>query len=111
MNRAAGGRTSLTHPDSMTTFQDGPAQGEKLTLSRTPRLLRVTQNGPCFRALADLADEPEETELIYVYILAETSRSAATYQLFTPQPPDGLIRLTHSWRGWANRNDPKNTRR
>lgn len=97
----------------MTSFLDGPAQGETLPLTRTPRLLRVTQNGPVFDALDQLADEPAETELIYVYELVEPPsvwvttangrHPVAQYRFITPPPGDGLVRLTHAWRGWTTR--------
>ena len=97
----------------MTTFLDGPAQGEILHLKRAPRFLRVTQNGPVFDALDQLEDEPEETELIYVYeitgpvtgIVTTTTGTfpIAQYRFITPPPGDGLVRRTHAWRGWTTR--------
>lgn len=89
----------------MSPFLDGPAAGEPITLTRTPRHLRVTQNGPCFRALDQLRDEPEPTELIYVY--QRTSPrfpvAAATYQILTIQPLDEETRETEDWRNWTAR--------
>ncbi len=89
------------------TFLDGPAAGEVLHLARAPRFLRITQNGPCFRALDGAGDEPEETELIYVYQIegrpTECRRRAcqSSYHFFPEQPTDSRIRLTHAWRGWV----------
>jgi hypothetical protein len=97
----------------MTTFIDGPARGEALPLKRSPRLLRVTQNGPVFDALDQLEDEPAETELIYVYVLAAPVQAwvtttagrfpVAEYRFIDPPPGDGLVRQTHAWRGWTTR--------
>lgn len=101
----------------MTTFLDGPAQGETLQLKRSPRFLRVTQNGPVFDALDQLDDEPEETEIIYVYEIVEPPRGYVTtttgiypiaqYRFITPPPGDGLVRRTHAWRGWTTRQAKK----
>ena len=91
----------------MPTFLDGPAIGEILPLTRAPRFLRVTQNGPCFRTLENFTDEPEETELIYVYQIigrpTEDRHIAAqvSYTFLHPQPKDSRIRLTWAWRGWT----------
>ncbi len=99
----------------MTSFIDGPAAGESLPLKRTPRLLRVTQNGPIFDALDQLEDEPDETELIYVYQLVAAPQGWVTtatgrypiaeYRFIDPPPGDGLVRRTHAWRGWTTRFD------
>ncbi len=97
-------RRLITKP---ATFVGGPATGEPFVLTRAPRFLRVTQNGPCFRVLDQPGDEPEETELIYVYRLSgrvtECPRKAArsTYQFLTEQPKDGRVRTTWAWRGWS----------
>ena len=97
----------------MTTFLDGPAQGEALQLKRTPVYLRVVQNGPVFDALDQLGDEPEETELIYVYQITGPVQAwtltpqgripVATYRHVQPQPHDQQVRLTHCWRAWTER--------
>lgn len=88
-------------------FIDGPAVGEILPITRAPRFLRVTQNGPCFRALDQPGHEPEETELIYVYQLqGKPSEKPAranppVYQYLPSQPMEKQIRRTPSWRGWT----------
>ena len=86
----------------MSHILDGPAAGVRLTLTRTPKLLRITQNGPCFRALDQLNDDTEPTELIYVYQRTgpRLPVTTATYQLLTPQPFDNQIRETEDWREW-----------
>ncbi len=91
----------------MPTFVLGPAQGENLEISRAPRFLRITQNGPCFRALDQPGHEPEETELIYVYQLQGRATedpaiaAAAIYHYLPVQPTDKIIRRTPSWCGWT----------
>jgi hypothetical protein len=97
----------------MTTFIDGPAKGEVLHLKRAPKFLRVTQNGLVFDGLDQLGDEPEETELIYVYQICEpvagmitTTRGVfpiARYRHVQPQPEDHQVRLTHCWRAWTEK--------
>jgi hypothetical protein len=97
----------------MTTFIDGPAKGEVLYLKRAPRFLRVTQNGITFDGLDQLADEPQETELIHVYQITgpiagivTTTRGVfpvAQYRFFQPPPPDSHVRQNHAWRGWTTR--------
>ena len=97
----------------MITFADGPAFGITLVLDRAPLFLRVTQNGITFRGLANESDEPEPTEIIYVYLRVPGTRCktatdqgirlTACYQYFQPQPKEKLIFHNHSWRGWANR--------
>lgn len=96
-------------------FLDGPAVGEILRITRAPGFLRVTQNGPCFRALDNPGDEPEETELIYVY--ENTGRitrdpvlaNRTTYRFLPIQPKDNRIRLTHAWRAWATSQAEENS--
>lgn len=105
----------------MLTFTDGPAEGETLDATRAPRFLRVAQNGPCFRALAALADEPHPTEILYAYVRlgsaqwvtrGETRIPLARYQLCSPQPAECQMDSTHAWRGWTQRMDatPEPTR-
>jgi hypothetical protein len=102
-------RTRRKRSRPLPTFLDGPAAGEPLPLTRAPKLLRVTQNGPCFRSLEHINAEPEETELIYVYQITTPATenhnraNHSIYRYLQPQPADGLIRLTHAWRGWVGR--------
>ena len=83
----------------MITLLDGPAAGEVFETLRHPKLIRITQNGITFRALDGFGDEPEETELIYIYQRGTDS----TYRFTDPQPKDHQVRLTQCWRGWAER--------
>lgn len=97
----------------MTTFIDGPAKGQVLQLKRAPIFLRVVQNGCSFDGLDQIGDEPEETEIIYVYQIMErpaghvsTAKGTypiARYRLFDPQPLDSQIRQDHAWKGWTQR--------
>jgi hypothetical protein len=97
----------------MTTFIDGPAQGEVLRLKRAPLFLRVVQNGCAFDGLDQIEDEPAATEIIYVYQLCERPAGHVTttggtypiarYRYFDPQPADSLVRENHSWKGWTQR--------
>ena len=54
----------------MTTFLDGPAQGQTLTLSRAPYFLRAVVSGGKWDALDGLEDKPADREMIFVYRLA-----------------------------------------
>lgn len=82
---------------------DGPAAGEHLPIERAPRYLRVTQNGITFRALDQLDDEPEETEIIYVYHLTGSRSGIPRYTYLPNQPADPLVRKDYEWRGWVTR--------
>jgi hypothetical protein len=103
----------------MTSFQDGPAQGQVLELRRSPVFLRVVTNGVGgWDALDQLDDKPSEDETIYVYeLVGEPGRahinagrraggcrwvSIATYKLLEgEQPSDGVVRDAGAWRSWA----------
>ena len=87
----------------MTTFLDGPAKGEVLRLKAAPLFLRVVQNGPCFDALDMPGDEPEPTELVYVYLRTGGTFTTATYQLLDRQPTDDEARNIALWQAWALR--------
>ena len=84
-------------------FVDGPSEGICFNHERDPLFLRITQNGITFRCLAGFGDEPEETELIYVYRRCNRANGTSNYAFINPQPFDPMIRETHSWRGWAER--------
>jgi len=104
------------YPDMMTTFEDGPAKGARLSLSRSPLLMRVvyTDAGEV-DALDKLEDEPREGESIRVYILCGApvrgfidgrgkdgkrwgrSLSRGVYRLFERQLEGKLGRDRSSW--------------
>jgi len=109
----------------MTTFLDGPAQGQTLTLSRAPYFLRAVVNGGKWDALDKLDDEPKPSEMIFVYecvgepgFAFVDGRDAngrrrgyrcviASYRYRTNQPPDDVLRDPKKWPEWFYANAPK----
>lgn len=100
----------------MTTFQDGPAKGEVLSLHRSPMFLRVVECLGVWDALDQLEDAPRREETIYAYRLAnEPSRMfvrmargcqsvpRAEYRLCEHQPADEVMRDRDKWREWCKR--------
>lgn len=101
----------------MTTFEDGPAAGQTLSLSRSPRFLRVVADGGKFDALDQLHDEPKRSETIHVYVLVKylgrmhvlrRGRCAvsgwygiATYRHFADQPDSADTRTDSRWKAWT----------
>ena len=100
----------------MTTFIDGPAQGQILMLRRAPRFLRVVEKGGKFNALDQVDDKPAADEKIHVYeiqgqpgyVHLNTGRKPgggvfrpAPYALCSSQPNDEQARDTVLWRGWC----------
>jgi len=51
----------------MTTFEDGPAKGQHLSLQRAPKFLRVVEDGGKWDALDQPTDEPRPGETLYAY--------------------------------------------
>jgi len=107
---------SLMH----TTFIDGPAKGEVLSLARSPILLRVVNVGDHFDALDQLDDLASSNESITVYRLTaepsvcfidgrdpKTGRrwgvrlSVGTYAVLPEQPDDATLRDNQKWRAWC----------
>lgn len=108
-----------------TVFLDGPAEGVKLLLSRSPVLLRVVQEpGGSWDALDGLEDEAREGERILVYrrvrllgnghvsMCDQRGRrcgrifSAAEYRHWPRKPEisDKTLRVTIEWQRWCNSN-------
>lgn len=107
----------------MTRFTDGPAKGVTLTLSRTPRFLRVVCDGgkspPKWDALDLLTDAPRDGETLYAYeFVARTGtvhisyrdehgrrrgrwESLEEYRVCADQPPQDVMRSTEAWRAWC----------
>lgn len=99
----------------MTTFQDGPAAGQKLMLKRAVMFLRVTYESGKWDALDQLTDKAKETEELFAYrivgvpghchIRASGGRSGfyvmATYKLVEPQPTDAQMRDNEAWSKWV----------
>lgn len=101
----------------MTTFTDGPAKGQTLSLRRAPVFLRVTEAAGKFDALDQLEDTPEPHETLHAYVLASKpgsmhlcvrgkNRAAggfyplATYKLVENPPTDAVMRA--QWRAWTD---------
>lgn len=99
----------------MTTFTNGPAQGQTLMLKRAPRFLRVVEAAGKWDALDQLEDQPQPNETIHVYVLQGKPGSVhlnrgrgrggwyvfANYQIYPQQPTDDQMRSTAKWRSWC----------
>jgi hypothetical protein len=99
----------------MTTFLDGPAEGQTLLLKRAPIFLRVVKGGGKWDALDQPEDQPTPDEEIYAYriegepgVCHVDVRGArggfytlAQYRLVPTQPEDRELRNTMSWRRWC----------
>jgi hypothetical protein len=100
----------------MTTFEDGPAKGQKLLLHRAPRFLRVTCDGEHWDVLDQLEDVPKASEKLFAYELTTNpgmchinagKRSGfytiANYRLITEQPTNLVMRCrdNEAWRQWC----------
>lgn len=101
----------------MTSFTNGPAQGQHLMLKRAPLFLRVVEAAGKFDALDQLSDEPESGERLFAYRqvgepgMVHLNRgrghggfyTIATYTLVAPQPDDATMRDTAAWQAWCKR--------
>lgn len=100
----------------MITFVDGPAKGQRLELSRTPIMLRVTRSESGeWDALDQPDDEPRDDEYIFLYRMHTSFgsyhvrmsdgtggwRGQASYQLHQEQPPDDVLRERDKWNAWC----------
>lgn len=99
----------------MTSFDNGPAKGQRLMLKRAPLFLRVVEAGGKFDALDQLADEPEAGERLFAYRrvgevgMCHIHRKGgggwftiANYALVAQQPDDATMRDTTAWRAWCH---------
>ena len=100
----------------MTTFLDGPAEGQNLMLKRSPVFLRVVvgQDG-VWDALDQLGDSPRPGETIIAYrIDGEPGTchlnfgggkgswySVAQYKYVQNQPSEAVMRSHSDWRAWC----------
>lgn len=106
----------------MTSFLDGPAKGQHLTLARAPYFLRVVRAGKKWDALDQFADEPSPGEEIFAYSLVGDPGmvhmdfrnprrgvwfTIANYMLVSAQPPDAEMRDNALWREWCYAHAPK----
>ncbi len=99
----------------MTTFQDGPAKGQNLMLTRAPVWLRVVTGFIAWDALDQLADTPAQGEKLYAYHLTAKPGMChinrgrkgggwypiATYRIADPQPTDAQMRDAKEWADWC----------
>lgn len=95
----------------MITLLDGPEAGITLSVTRTPRFLRIIHNGAHIAALDELDQQPEETEIIYIYqrigpLPAAAQCPAADYQFYHSQPPDRRARHPYGWESWVREQLP-----
>ena len=90
----------------MITLIDGPEAGITLHITRPARFLRIVHNGGHVAALDQLDQQPEETELVFVYqrigpLPADKQNPTADYRFHTPQPPDRRARHPYGWEAWV----------
>jgi len=105
----------------MTTFIDGPAEGQSLMLARTPVLLRVTWDGEKWDALDQFLDAPSKDEEVYVYLIdkilgfchmdfrdkdgkrGSSTRQIARYRHLSDVNPKRMdLRDTIRWKDWCH---------
>jgi len=108
----------------MVEILDGPAEGESLSLRRSPLFLRVVRSRTGhWDGLDQLDDQPKATETIFVYLrhtqdtpihfkMQRRSESGwyarATYKLFSVQPADCDARDKFRWQEWCVEQAKKN---
>jgi hypothetical protein len=102
----------------MTHFEDGPASGVQLMLTRAPLFLRLVRDAEGkWDALDQLDDRARPEESLHAYRLAKASgfvhvcgrgRGAvsgrfaiATYRFILDRPPEATMRDNEAWRQWA----------
>lgn len=100
----------------MTTFEDGPANGQTLMLKRAARFLRVVECAGKFDALDQPEDTPHSAETIYAYEVIEKPcmchlnagggrggfYPVAMYRFIPEQPSDADMRDTDKWAYWCD---------
>lgn len=110
----------------MTTFEDGPAKGQTLSLARAPLFLRVVHDNAAtsqhgWDALDQAEDSPRERESIHVYLLAHRPGhvhinrgrkgsgwyAIASYRLYAQQPDDATMRDSGRWSVWVHDQNPQ----
>lgn len=102
-------------------FLDGPAEGARLSLNRSPVVLRVTQSEKTmlFDALDQFDDVAQPHERIFVYVRVGGSGyihintrgkpgggvfRPADYRVLPQQPADSSVRQNDTWRAWVEAN-------
>jgi hypothetical protein len=106
----------------MTTFEDGPAKGQRLMLKRVAVFLRVVFDATSDKwdALDQLDDVPMNNEKVYAYTLVSchgmchiNSRRGSGfypishYRLVAEQPPEIVMRHLNTWAQWAKQQPPR----
>lgn len=97
----------------MTTFKDGPAQGQRLRLHRAPIYLRVTHDAKTGKwdALNELEDTARPNETLYCYkhtgvrgfaCGGRNSSLLAEYALNPVQPSQEIMRSNDAWSNWVD---------
>jgi hypothetical protein len=99
----------------MTSFEDGPAKGQRLMLKRAVRFLRVVEAGGKWDALDQPSDKPDPRETLYAYEIASQQGQCHirtigggggfypinTYRFVTQQPTDAQMRDSQAWHDWC----------
>lgn len=100
----------------MTSFKDGPAQGQSLMLKRAPIYLRVVQDGDgMWDGLDQPSDEPAATEKVFAYKITGQPGHChinmgrgrggfypiAEYAICPDQPTDAEMRSYCQWAAWC----------
>ncbi|MHB8953534.1 MAG: hypothetical protein ACYC4U_11240 [Pirellulaceae bacterium] len=100
----------------MITFLDGPAEGNRLSLSRVPYFLRVVIDAAgSVDALDKLNDTIRDGEVAWVYYKTQDLGAAVyctrgkgcrhvefgAYQVYGEQPPQELLSDNTRWSEWA----------
>ncbi len=98
----------------MTRFEDGPAEGQVLSLRRAPKYLRVVECRGAWDALDQMDDVPQPRETLYAYeVVGEPGMchirgakisgfyALATYRFIAEQPDEAVMRDWVAWRRWC----------
>lgn len=99
----------------MTTFEDGPAKGQRLMLKRAAHFLRVVEANGKWDALDQPTDTPQPGEKLFAYEITGKpgmvhlncgggrggSYPIATYRFLKEQPSDAEMRDAQAWGRWC----------
>ena len=101
----------------MTTFNDGPAQGQTLLLKYSPHFLRVTELNGKWDALDEPKDQPLPEEKLHCYVHANHKGHAfldgpnvsgcypvCDYDYYPLSPTDEEMRDNAKWAQWCKEN-------
>ncbi len=87
------------------TFFGGPEDGFSQRIARVPKFIRIIHNGTQIAALDQLHQEPEETDIVYVYRRTTGKHRPgmvrASYTFQDPQPRMGRIAHPYGWPAWV----------